>query len=129
LKDADRPDMASLQNYYMTYDPALNAVPAGRLYDSYRYTLELKEELKYKSSANNFEWNETGSDMGGRTRAFMKDPNHPAGTKYWAGCVTGGLWYNNNVFDDSKLVENEWLNHSIKLNIVKQNILHNFVLR
>ena len=42
-------------------------------------------------------WEGYGADMGGRTRAIMYDPNDPNGKKVWAGGVTGGLWYNNNI--------------------------------
>ena len=38
--------------------------------------------------------------MGGRTRAIMYDPNDASGNKVWAGAVTGGLWYNNDITDD-----------------------------
>jgi len=42
-------------------------------------------------------WQSAAANMGGRTRDLMWDPNDPAGTKVWAGCVTGGLWYNNDI--------------------------------
>jgi photosystem II stability/assembly factor-like uncharacterized protein len=39
--------------------------------------------------------------MGGRTRAIMWDPNDPQQKKIWAGGVTGGLWYNNDITSSS----------------------------
>ncbi len=94
---ADQPDMAALQNYFMTVDPELQSVPDERLYNAWSYTKALKAESKYKASSNSLDWTETGSNMGGRTRAIMWDPNDPDGKKVWAGSVTGGLWYNNDI--------------------------------
>jgi len=43
-------------------------------------------------------WNERGpSDVGGRTRAIMIDPNDPTGQTIWAGSVSGGLWKTTNI--------------------------------
>jgi len=43
-------------------------------------------------------WVERGpNNVGGRTRALTWDPIDPAGKKVWAGAVTGGLWYNNDI--------------------------------
>jgi PKD repeat protein len=43
-------------------------------------------------------WDERGpSNIGGRTRALMYDPNDVSGKKVWAGSVSGGLWYNNDI--------------------------------
>ncbi len=38
-------------------------------------------------------WLERGpTNVGGRTRALMVDPNDPTGETVWAGSVSGGLW-------------------------------------
>jgi photosystem II stability/assembly factor-like uncharacterized protein len=100
----DSPDLAALQNYYMTIDPELMRVPSERLYQSWIETKEILLQKEYKNSSNNLDWTEVGSNMGGRTRAFMFDPNDPDKTKVWAGSVTGGLWFNNNIYDD----ESQW---------------------
>ncbi len=58
------------------------------------------------SSASKFEWKERGADtIGGRTRSIMFDPNDKTNKKLWAGGVTGGLWYNNNITDK----QSEWI--------------------
>lgn len=42
---------------------------------------------------NNLEWKERGpTNVGGRTRAIMIDPNDPTGKTIWSGSVSGGLW-------------------------------------
>ena len=91
---ADQPDMAALQDYFMTIDPATGTVPRERLYRAY---LETRNIMKHKSSGAPISWNSYSSNMGGRTRAIMYDPNDPTKHKVWAGGVTGGLWYNTNI--------------------------------
>jgi hypothetical protein len=98
---AGMPDMAALQNYYMTMDPELKRVPTERLYDAYQQTKELLLQKKNNKSSTDLEWTETGSNMGGRTRALMWEPGDTAGTKVWAAGVTGGVWFNNDIYDDS----------------------------
>jgi photosystem II stability/assembly factor-like uncharacterized protein len=40
------------------------------------------------------QWQERGpTNVGGRTRALLIDPNDPSGQTVWAGSVSGGLWY------------------------------------
>ena len=50
-----------------------------------------------KSGDAPIQWTGYPADMGGRTRAIMYDPNDSQLKKVWAGGVTGGLWYNNNI--------------------------------
>ncbi|MCX6246283.1 MAG: T9SS type A sorting domain-containing protein [Bacteroidetes bacterium] len=91
---ADQPDMAAIQDYFMTVDPATGTVPRDRLYDA---TLATRSLQKQKSSATTLTWTGYSSNMGGRTRAIMYDPNDPTSHKVWAGGVTGGLWYNTDI--------------------------------
>lgn len=98
-QSVDKPDMAALQDYLMTIDPELNRVPRERLKEAYKITRDLQKEQSIKSS-NQLEWQAAAANMGGRTRDIMWDPNDPAGTKVWAGCVTGGLWYNDDITDE-----------------------------
>ncbi|MBN2174953.1 MAG: T9SS type A sorting domain-containing protein [Bacteroidales bacterium] len=115
-KEADQPDMAALQNYFMTFDPQLKRVPNERLLNAYRFTDQLKKENLYKYSNSSLGWAETGSNMGGRTRAIMYDPNDPSGNKVWAGGVTGGLWYIDDITDNGAqwyAVNDYWTSLSI----------------
>ncbi|MBN4049769.1 T9SS type A sorting domain-containing protein [Bacteroidales bacterium AH-315-N07] len=55
---------------------------------------------KINSSGSNYEikWKERGpSNVGGRTRTIVLDPNDPTRRTYWAGSVSGGLWKNENI--------------------------------
>lgn len=113
--NADFPDQAGLQNYLTTLDPNLQTVPSEKLYEAYTTVKELSYSKTYQSTSN-LEWENVASNMGGRTRTLMWDPNDTAGTKLWAGSVTGGLWYNNNIYNDTcswVFVEDFWANLSV----------------
>lgn len=95
-ESADQPDMASLQDYFMTLDPATGTIPRERLYQAY---LDTRQIMRQKSTSDPINWTSFSSNMGGRTRAIMYDPNDPSQHKVWAAGVTGGLWYNTNITD------------------------------
>jgi len=100
-KAADQPEMGAIQDYLMTFDPALGYVPRERLQKAYKETKEnTKNNLKSTAA---LEWSGTSAEMGGRTRAIMWDPNDATGKKVWAGGVTGGLWYRNDITNDQSL--------------------------
>ncbi|GAB4298789.1 MAG: hypothetical protein Kow0068_22570 [Marinilabiliales bacterium] len=110
---ADRPDLAAIQNYYMTIDPYLKRVPVERLNKAYNDLLEIKQKMNKEKTLN---WQEINSNMGGRTRALMWDPNDVNGKKVWTGSVTGGLWYINDIASSSSSwipVSDSWNNLSI----------------
>ncbi len=94
----DRPDLAAFQEYIMTIDPVLQRVPAERLAKAYEQTRTIRLTTRQeKSIADELEWTGYPSEYGGRTRSLMFDPNDPEYKKVWAGAVTGGLWYNNDI--------------------------------
>jgi hypothetical protein len=90
------PDKAKLQDYFMTHDPKTGTVPKERLMQSY---LSVKSNPQMRS--NELLWEDTPVEMGGRTRALMYDPNDPQYKKVWAGGVTGGLWYRDDITDNN----------------------------
>lgn len=96
---ADEPAAAAWQNFLMTFDPELNRVPLERLENALQ---QIKSSGFYRSGSQ-LTWNEIPSNMGGRVRAMMIDPNEGSGKKIWAGSVTGGLWYNNNIIDSNSM--------------------------
>jgi len=93
---ADHPELAAFQDFIMTVDPAEGIVPSYRLKNALIATREIQK--KSESLGLFFQWQEILADMGGRTRALMFDPNDPNKRKVWAGAVTGGLWFNQDVF-------------------------------
>lgn len=108
----DRPDIAAMQDYLMTFDPQTQTLPKERLLKAYQYAKQMQMAEKNRNLA----WTNYPTDMGGRTRAIMFDPNDTDTSKVWAGSVTGGLWYNDNVFDANSQwmpVSDFWNNLSI----------------
>jgi photosystem II stability/assembly factor-like uncharacterized protein len=121
---ADNPDLAAMQNYFMTMDPETKRVPVERLHNAYKYAVQRKKDNFYKSAQSSLNWTETGSKMGGRTRAIMYDPNDPSGNKVWAGGVTGGLWYINDITDNGahwQAVNDYWPSLSISSMVYDPN--------
>lgn len=104
---------AIYQNYLMTMDPALGRVPTERLHPAF---LEKQTIAKQITRSKALTWQNIPSNMGGRTRALMWDASDPQGKKVWAGSVTGGLWYNNDITDSLSQwvpVSDSWENLSI----------------
>jgi len=108
LVKPDNPGMAMMQNYFMLIDPEIKRVPSERLSSAYDKTKKLKagNDIDFR---DNIEWNKVQSNMGGRVRGIMWDPN--TANKIWACSVTGGLYYNNNLPDANsnwEVVDNFW---------------------
>ncbi|MFA4864244.1 MAG: hypothetical protein WC605_10815, partial [Bacteroidales bacterium] len=95
-KSLDEPQMNAFQDFLQTVDPKEHRVPVERLHQAYRDLREPQGNSGLKAG-NPLQWNIVPSNMGGRTRVVMYDPNTSTGNKVWAGAVTGGLWYNNNI--------------------------------
>ena len=92
------PEQAWMQDYLWTMDPKLKRptpeVLPGIL-ESMRNTRNVAMGLPGATAAP---WVSRGpNNVGGRTRALAWDPNDPTRKKAWAGGVTGGLWFNNDV--------------------------------
>jgi len=109
-----QPDIAAYQNYLMTIDPDLKRVPVERLPRAIEITKNLSR--KYKNASSQPSWQNIPANMGGRTRFLLFDPNSTEGRKVWACAATGGLWYNNNVFDETsswQIADNEWSKYAV----------------
>ncbi len=104
LPKPTRPDLAAIQNYFMTLDPIIKRVPTERLQTAFNETKFINRQKNLSSFGAEITWEEVPSNMAGRTRAFMIDPLDNSGNKAWAGSVTGGLWVN----DDFKNNESPW---------------------
>jgi hypothetical protein len=101
LEEMTGADLAEYQNFLMTIDPALGYVPKKRLIRVHQLTEQLLQTKKSDLAAGALEWQNIPANMGGRTRAIMWDPNDPGGHKVWAGGVTGGLWYIDDITSNS----------------------------
>ncbi len=110
------PEYAGFREYIMTMNPVSRQVPEKAWLKAARQTEEHKYSMPYGGShgalkSNDiFVWEEIPSNTGGRTRAIMYDPNDPDRGKVWAGSVTGGLWYCDDIrgTDRWKPVDDFW---------------------
>jgi hypothetical protein len=105
-KNPDRPDLAFEQDFLRTMDPSLKRPTPELLADVVRRNRQQweAEELAptVPGSGASTAWKERGPrNVGGRVRAIAWDPNDVTGKKIWAGGVSGGLWYNNNITDSA----------------------------
>ncbi|MBE0573110.1 MAG: hypothetical protein IH618_16320, partial [Ignavibacteriaceae bacterium] len=91
------PDEWAKQQYLMTRDPKTGEVPDHLAFEEYERIRNLK-----MVDPLDIIWEERGPlNVGGRTRAIMWDPNDPIHRKFWAGGVSGGLWYTDNIENPS----------------------------
>jgi len=102
----DRPDLAFEQNFLATLDPAVGRPTPEVLYPVIAELNNAKNTYKTQKTSSTT-WVERGpTNVGGRTRAIMFDPNDSTHKRVWAGGVAGGLWYN----DDISLFSSSWQN-------------------
>jgi PKD repeat protein len=93
----DRMDLAMAQEVLMTKDPATGEVPRERLLAARAYTRQMASTGKV-NAALSVNWDERGpSNVSGRTRAIMIDPNDGTGNSVFAGGVGGGLFKTTNI--------------------------------
>jgi PKD repeat protein len=105
-----RPDMFAVHDKLQRMDPATGEVPADGYINAYRY---IQEEWGIdnptEQSGYALQWIERGpTQIGGRTRAFLWDPNDAQGKAAFAGGVGGGLWHT----DDVTVTSPNWTNVS-----------------
>ena len=95
----DRPDLAWEQDYLRTLDPSLGRPAQERLEAIHDFVTTYNSTVTPAvPGSQSAPWVERGpNNVGGRTRALMWDPNDATGKKVWAGGVTGGLWYNDDI--------------------------------
>lgn len=99
----DRPDLAIEQDFLRTMDPETGTIPIERLFEANRIATDLKRGSGAPLVTE--AWTERGpTNVGGRTRGFMFDPNDENQLKVWSGGVGGGLWVNDDITD----VSSEW---------------------
>ncbi|WP_338790543.1 S-layer homology domain-containing protein [Bernardetia sp. MNP-M8] len=98
LPKQDRPKEAMLRDFEMTKDPALGYVPSQRRIQVFKEVQEMSRTRRLAKAIAGTTWTERGpNNIGGRTRTIMFDPNDGNRKKVWAGAVSGGLWYNNDI--------------------------------
>jgi hypothetical protein len=97
----DRMDLAIQQEVELTKDPSTNTVPRERLLTALAYAEELRNTVvngRVAGAIPGMNWTERGpSNVGGRTRAIMVDPNDASGKKVFSAGVGGGIWKTNDI--------------------------------
>ncbi len=127
LPKKDRPDLAIEQDYLMTVDPSTGSVPRDRALTAYQKTkFNFQNRNILQRAIADVEWEERGpNNVGGRTRAIAYDLNDNNRMKVWAGGVSGGLWFNNDISDEHsqwQRVDDFWSNIAIStISIDPQN--------
>lgn len=104
-KKPDRPDLAYQQDFLRTMNPVLKRPTPEVLTEIIKKNHPLSKNSGIRAnrmpgdnSSLATNWTERGpNNVGGRTRAIAWDPY--TDNKVWAGGVSGGLWYNNNITD------------------------------
>ncbi len=103
----DRPDLAAELDFLLTMDPELKRPAPERIANFLKKKAQDKENNQGKAmqqppGSETFPWVERGpNNVGGRTRTLMFDPNDSTYSKVWAGGVTGGLWYNDDIYSST----------------------------
>ncbi|MGB0888345.1 MAG: GEVED domain-containing protein, partial [Vicingaceae bacterium] len=99
----DRPDLAWEQDYLATMNPVLGRPEREKLTAVLTMTKNMQQTVQGTAPGGAATpWVERGPDnVGGRTRALVWDPS--VANKVWAGSVTGGLWYNNDITNNSSI--------------------------
>lgn len=81
-----------------TIDPELQRVPNERLFRALKEKELRMVQSDSRPSRDTFTWKERGpANVAGRTRATMFDPNDSDSKRFWAGGITGGLWFTNDI--------------------------------
>lgn len=102
-EEKENPMARARFEYEMTKDPKTGLMPRDELEKSRNI---MSKMIKLMGAIPNVTWAERGPNtVGGRTRALMWDPNDNTKKKVWAGGVSGGLWYNNDITD----VNSTWI--------------------
>ena len=118
MNKQDRPDLAWEQEFLRTADPKTGRPMSERLWPALRimHGNNTNAGAAPGSSTSN-KWTERGpNNVGGRTRALLFDPNDNSKKKVWAGGVTGGLWYNNDITSSTSTwvaVNDFWANIAV----------------
>lgn len=104
----DRPDLAAEQDFLRTLDPASGEIPVERLFAA---NVLASEQLRQARASGGGPlvteaWEERGpTNVAGRTRAILFDPNDATNKRVFAGGVAGGLW----VTEDITTPTVDWL--------------------
>ncbi len=107
------------QEYIATMNPSLKRPTPEVLNIEIQNIMkeEVEKQMMIQPGTTTSAWQQRGpNNVGGRTRALVWDPNDSKGRKVWAGAVTGGLWYNNDITSSTSTwvsVSSVWSNITV----------------
>ena len=114
--ETDRPDLAWEQDYLRTMNPDLGR-PTPENLSQIISMMNSDAIAPVVPGSAAIPWIERGpNNVGGRTISLAWDPNDITQKKVWAGSVTGGLWYNNDITSSTSgwnAVNDFWANIAI----------------
>lgn len=106
-----------IQDYVATMDPKTGKPSPDELLPVMQSLQSKTVENRAQPGATKTKWEGRGpNNVGGRTRCIAFDPTDASGKKVWAGAVTGGLWYNNDITSASsqwQSVSEIWANITV----------------
>ncbi len=88
----DGPEKSFFRDAQMTMSPKTGKIYSEKIKEFFGSRIGDGSRIGEKAEVADFEWEQINTDIAGRVRSFMVDPNDPG--KLWAGATTGGLWYN-----------------------------------
>ncbi|MES1214363.1 MAG: T9SS type A sorting domain-containing protein [Bacteroidota bacterium] len=95
-EELDGMERAMHQEFMMTRDLNINAIPSGRLMAAQAYMQNLISTARTAQTMA-LTWQERGpNNVGGRTRAILVDKRDATGNTVFAGSVSGGLFKTTN---------------------------------
>lgn len=111
------PDRYWQQEWLATMNPALGRPTPELLFAEMLQQQSVSLDRRAMPGTTKTSWTSRGpNNLAGRTRALAVDPTVTSGKKVWAGSVTGGLWYNNDITSSSSqwnFVSSLWSNLTV----------------
>lgn len=111
------PDKYWQQEWIATMNPAVGRPTPEVLLDEMIRQNQPLLNRRAMPGTSKTNWVSRGpNNLAGRTRALAVDPTVSTGKKVWAGAVTGGLWYNDDITSASsqwKFVSSLWSNLTV----------------
>jgi len=112
------PNMYFERQWELTINPKTGRPTPEKLIDIRKKISNRRNNKNYNSIFSN-PWIERGpGNVGGRTKAVMFDPNDPAHKKVWAGAVSGGLWYNDDITNPNSSWQITGLPHNLSVSSI-----------
>ena len=92
------------REFHLNMNPTLGYPTPEKLAETQDKLIERRKlQGRVPGQAEDIPWIERGpNNVGGRTRAALFDPNDASNNRVFAGGVSGGLWFNNDITDENE---------------------------